>query len=225
MTELIAPDWPAPPGVCGFVTTRALGDMRKGSDGRARLSSRVPSAPCWLRQVHGRAVVCPESTDATEPEADAAVTRSRRAVCAVLVADCLPVLLASRGGDVVGVAHAGWRGLAQGVIEATLETMQVTPDEVLAWLGPAIGPSAYEVGADVHAAFLAVDPAAQVAFVPSRPGHWWLDLYAIARQRLDARGVTQVSGGNFCTHAEAGRFFSWRRERTAARMAAVIWLT
>lgn len=227
MAELITPDWPAPPEVRAFVTTRSFGDMRKGGDGRARLRALVPAAPCWLRQVHGRVVTCPESaTDSTpEPEADAAVTRNRGAACAVLVADCMPVLLASRAGDVVGVAHAGWRGLAAGVIEAVLEAMQVNPERVIAWLGPAIGPGAYEVGTEVRDAMLAGDPAAQVAFLPSRPAHWRLDLYAIARRRLEARGVTQVSGGGFCTHRDATRFFSWRRERTAARMAAVIWLT
>ena len=227
MAELIAPDWPAPPRVRAFVTTRSFGDMRKGGEGRARLRSLVPAAPCWLRQVHGRVVACRDSANDSdlEPEADAAVTRNRGAVCAVLVADCMPVLLASRAGDVVGVAHAGWRGLAAGVIEAALEAMQVVPEQAIAWLGPAIGPSVYEVGAEVRDAILAGDAAAQVAFAPSRPGHWWLDLYAIARRRLDALGITQVSGGGFCTHREATRFFSWRREQTTARMAAVIWLT
>ena len=227
MAELIAPDWPAPPRVRAFVTTRSFGDMRRGGEGRARLRSLVPAAPCWLRQVHGRVVTCPDSANDSdlEPEADAAVTRNRGAVCAVLVADCMPVLLASRAGDVVGVAHAGWRGLTAGVLEATLEAMQAIPEQVIAWLGPAIGPRAYEVGAEVREAFLADDPAMQVAFTLPRPGHWWLDLYAIARRQLDTRGVTQVSGGDFCTHAEAGRFFSWRREGTRARMAALIWLT
>lgn len=227
MAELIAPDWPAPPGVRAFVTTRAFGDMRRDGAGRARLSTLLPAAPCWLRQVHGCAVAQPDpaATSHLEPDADAATTRHRGVVCAVLVADCMPVLLASRAGDVVGVAHAGWRGLAAGVIEATLAAMQTVPAQLVAWLGPAIGPLAYEVGDEVRAAFLAADPVAKLAFVPSRPGHWRLDLYAIARRRLRARGVTQVSGGEFCTHAEADRFFSWRRERTPARMAAVVWLT
>jgi YfiH family protein len=227
VVELIAPDWLAPSGVRAFVTTRAFGDMRRDGVGRARLSSLVPAAPFWLHQVHGCAVVQPDLAGESrlEPDADAATTSHRGVVCAVLVADCMPVLLASRAGDVVGVAHAGWRGLAAGVIEAALAAMRTDPAQVLAWLGPAIGPLAYEVGDEVRAAFLAADPAAKVAFVPSRPGHWRLDLYAIARQRLRARGVTQVSGGDFCTHAEADRFFSWRRERTLARMAAVIWLT
>jgi YfiH family protein len=223
--ELIRPDWPAPAGVRAFVTTRAFGDMRAGGDGRACLSGLVPAEPLWLRQVHGCTVVPAGAAHGSEPAADAAVTRLRGAVCAVLIADCLPVLLASRAGEVAGVAHAGWRGLAAGVIEATLDAMRVEPGAVVAWLGPAIGPRAYEVGAEVREAFIAADPAARDAFAPTRPGHWLLDLYTAARRRLAARGVTQISGGHFCTHAEAERFFSWRRERTAARMAALLWLT
>lgn len=227
MAELIAPDWPVPRGVHTLVTTRSFGDMRDGGEGRARLRPLVPAEPRWLTQVHGIEVLDLDAacTAAPEPPADAAITRRRGTPCAALVADCLPVLFASRSGDVIGVAHAGWRGLAAGVIEATLEAMNLPAGEVLAWLGPAIGARAYEVGAEVHEAFVARDPAAQAAFLPSRPGHWRLDLYAIARQRLSARGVRQVWGGDFCTHGEPGRFFSWRRERTPARMAAVIWLT
>lgn len=201
--------------------------MREGGAGRERLGTLLPGAPRWMRQVHGRVAMHADASidPMSMPEGDAAVTRERGTVCAVLVADCLPVLLASRTGDVVAVAHAGWRGLAAGVIEAALDAMQLAPGQAIAWLGPAIGPRAYEVGAEVHATFVARDVAAQAAFRPSRPGHWWLDLYAVARQRLASRGVTQVCGGRFCTHTEAGRFYSWRRERTPARMAALIWLT
>lgn len=227
MPELIAPDWPAAPGVRAFVTTRAFGDMREGGAGRERLRALVPAAPRWLIQVHGVEVfdAGAVSDAASAPRADAAIARRRRTPCAVLVADCLPVLFASRAGDAIGVAHAGWRGLAAGVIEAALDAMALPAGEVLAWMGPAIGARAYEVGDEVREAFVARDVAAQAAFLPSRAGHWWLDLTAIARQRLAARGVTQVSGGNFCTYAEADRFYSWRRERTPARMAALIWLT
>jgi YfiH family protein len=225
VSELIVPGWPAPQGVRALFTTRAFGDMREAGAGRARLPAVVPAAPRWLRQVHGRMAVKADSPGDALPEADAQVARKRGTVCAVLVADCLPVLFASGAGDVVGVAHAGWRGLAAGVIEATLDAMRVAPGGVIAWLGPAIGPSAYEVGAEVREAFLAAAPAAKSAFAPTRPGHWHLDLCAVARQRLHARGVTQVFGGEFCTHADAGLFFSWRREQTPARMAALIWLT
>ena len=226
MDELIVPDWPAPPTVRAFVTTRAFGDLRADGEGRARIRDRLPSEPLWLRQVHRSEVALADRTVSSErePEADAAVARTRGRVCAVLTADCLPVLIASRAGDAVGIAHAGWRGLAAGVIEATAAAMQSDPKNLLAWLGPAIGPRAYEVGAEVRAAFLSRDMGAQGAFSPSRPGHWWLDLYALARRRLAAGGVTQVFGGGFCTHAEASRFYSWRRERAAERMAALIWL-
>jgi YfiH family protein len=224
--ELIVPDWPAPPSVRALVTTRSFGDMRAGGAGRARVPAIAPAEPLWLRQVHGCGVVRADDVAAAgeAPAADAAIARRRLRVCAVLTADCLPVLLASRTGDAVGVAHAGWRGLAAGVIEATVHAMAAEASQLVAWLGPAIGPRAYEVGADVRDAFLARDAQAASAFVPSRPGHWQLDLYAVARQRLRAAGVTDVSGGAFCTHAQPERFFSWRREREAARMAALIWL-
>lgn len=224
--ELIVPDWPAPPSVRAVVTTRTFGDMRAGGAGRARVREIAPAEPLWLRQVHGCGVVrADEVADAGEaPGADAATSRRPTRVCAVLTADCLPVLLAARAGDVVGVAHAGWRGLAAGVIEATVRAMTSEPSQLVAWLGPAISARAYEVGADVREAFLERDAQAAAAFAPSRPGHWWLDLYAVARQRLRASGVARVAGGAFCTHGQAERFFSWRREREAARMAALIWL-
>ncbi|OGA27098.1 MAG: hypothetical protein A3F77_18070 [Betaproteobacteria bacterium RIFCSPLOWO2_12_FULL_67_28] len=225
MAELITPDWPAPPGVRAVFTTRSFGDMREDGEGRARLRAVVPAEPRWLTQVHGAEVLDDASAAVPEPQADAAVTRRRGKPCAVLVADCLPVLFASRSGDAIGVAHAGWRGLAAGVIEATLAALALPASEVLAWLGPAIGARAYEVGAEVRAAFVARDPAAEDAFEPSRPGHWQLDLGAIARRRLAAHGVTQVCGGAYCTHRDAARFYSWRRDRAVARMAAVIWLT
>ena len=136
----------------------------------------------------------------------------------------MPVVLASEGGESLGIAHAGWRGLAAGVIEETLGAMQAQPDRVIAWLGPAIGPQAYEVGEDVHAAFVGRDSAAGDAFTAVRPHHWLLDLYAIARQRLARAGVERVFGGTLCTYTEAERFFSFRRDRTSERMAAIAWL-
>jgi YfiH family protein len=242
--ETIVPDWPAPERVRALTTARAGGvssggyaslnlGMRCGDDpaavaeNRRRLAARLPAAPVWLKQVHGVAVADADAARARgeEPEADAAVARSPGTVCAVLVADCMPVLLADEGGSVVGVAHAGWRGLCGGVIEATLDAMRAPSASVMAWLGPAIGPRVYEVGDEVRAAFVARDARAAQAFVATRPGHWLLDLYAVARQRLAARGVTRVCGGDFCTYSDSERFFSFRRQGAASgRMAALVWL-
>jgi YfiH family protein len=218
----LAPRWQAPSRVRALVTTRALGDMGDPA-ARARLRTLLPSEPSWLRQVHGADVV-QAPLAAPLPAADASCTREAGVVCAVTAADCMPVLLAAADGGAVGIAHAGWRGLAAGVIEAAVRAMRVPPGELLAWLGPAIGPRAYEVGEEVRAAFLAPDAGAAAAFAPARPGHWLLDLYAVARRRLAAEGVGRVYGGGFCTHTDAGRFFSWRRDRSPARMAAAILL-
>lgn len=196
---------------------RALVTTRGESD------PQLPVVPAWLKQVHGARVVQAHQA-AGEPEADAAVAHGPGAVCVVKAADCLPVLLADEAGTVVGAAHAGWRGLAAGVIEATVDAMRAPPNTVLAWLGPAIGPRAYEVGEEVRAAFLARDAQLAAAFAPNRPGHWLLDLYAAARQRLAARGVTRVFGGGFCTYSEPERFPSWRRDRARERIAAFVWL-
>ena len=222
---MIIPDWPAHARVRALVTTRGEADPP------------LPAPAAWLRQVHGARVVeahdavasaqsgTGHSADASgAPEADASVVRAPGAVCVVKAADCLPVLFADDAGSVAGAAHAGWRGLAAGVLEATVDALHVPPRTLLAWLGPAIGPKAYEVGEDVRAAFLAHDPALAVAFAPNRPGHWLLDLYAAARQRLAARGVNRVYGGGLCTFSEPARFPSWRRDRSRERIAAFIWL-
>ena len=226
MPEVIVPEWPSPRGVRALVTTRALGDMRRGAQGRERVRALLPSEPLWLRQTHGISVADANraAQAGIEPDADAAVARDRHRVCAVLVADCMPVLLASDSGDVIGLAHAGWRGLAAGVLEATLAAMGAPPPRVLAWLGPAIGPRVYEVGEDVRAVFLERDGAAQTAFTPVRPSHWLLDLYAVARQRLARTGVARVFGGTHCTYSDRVRFFSYRRDRTGERMAALAWI-
>ena len=229
-TELIVPDWPVPAReherafarVRGLVTTRALGDM-KSAEGRARLQQHLPGEPKWLKQVHGIAVV-DAATSAIGVAADASYTRNPGVVCTVMAADCMPLLLAHDGGEVVGIAHAGWRGLCAGVLEATIAAMGVPAGRILAWLGPAIGPADYEVGEEVRAAFLQRDASAESAFTPARPGHWRLDLYAVARQRLAASGVARVSGGGFSTAADAVRFFSYRRDKASERMAAAIWL-
>ena len=191
------------------------------AQGRRNLGALVPSGPRWLRQVHGTAVIAlPEK----KAEGDAAIAREAGLVCAVMAADCMPVLLADEAGTVVGAAHAGWRGLCAGVLEATVAAMAVPGKELLAWLGPAIGPRVYEVGDEVRAAFLAKDAAADPAFAPARPGHWLLDLYAVARQRLACQGIKRIYGGTYCTYSDAEQFFSYRRDRSAERMAALIWL-
>ena len=181
----------------------------------------LPSAPRWLRQVHGAGVVVDSEGD--EPEADASVTARSGIVLAILTADCLPVVLAAADGSEVAAAHAGWRGLGGGVLEATVAAMRTSPTDIVAWLGPAAGPQAYEVGTDVHAAFVDRDPRAATAFVATRPGHWRVDLYALARQRLADAGVTRVFGGGLCTISDAQRFYSHRRDQRTGRMATLIW--
>jgi YfiH family protein len=212
LSEVVRPDWTLP-RVRAFVTTRGSGDPRP----------LLPAEPSWLKQVHGTAVLEADRVSG-RPEADAAYTRTPGVVCVVGAADCMPVLLAQDDGSVVGAAHAGWRGLCAGVIEATLDAMRSSPERTVAWLGPAIGPRVYEVGAEVREAYLDRDAAAAGAFTPTRPGHWLLDLYAVARQRLAARGVQRVLGGGFCTFSDAARFHSFRRDRTIERMAALIWI-
>jgi YfiH family protein len=236
---MIAPDWPAPPQVKCLMTTREggvsgppwarfnLGD-HVGDDpahvaaNRARLRQHLPAEPGWLRQVHSPRVV--ELGHEPNPEADAAFTRQAGQVCVVLTADCLPVLFCDRAGSVVAAAHAGWRGLADGVLEATVAAMQVPPGEVLAWMGAAIGPQAFEVGDEVRAAFVAQHAGAAAAFAPHAPEKWLADLYALARIRLGAIGVQAIYGGGRCTFNEAESFFSYRRDGVTGRMASLIWL-
>ena len=212
---MIHPDWPAPARVRALVTTRDFGDLADEAV-RRKLRAALPGEPQWLTQVHGKRVIALDSSG--EREADAAVTRKSQTVCVVKAADCMPVLFADEAGTTVAAAHAGWRGLAGGVLEATMEAMRVPPQKLVAWLGPAIGPQAYEVGEEVYFAFAKYPNA----FAPTRPGHWLLDLYAVAREKL--KGLKAVTGGGFCTYTERERFFSYRRDRTSARMAAIIWL-
>ena len=209
---LIRPDW-AVAGAEAIVTTAPFGDMA-GDGGRAKLRALLPAEPRWMHQVHGARVIDADTTQ-TLVQADAAVARKPGTVCVVKIADCMPVLFAADG--VVGAAHAGWRGLAGGVLEATVDAMGVPPASISAWMGPAI--RIYEVGDEVRAAF----GGHESAFQPTRPGHWLLDLYAVARARLGAKGVRDVTGGGFCTLSDP-RFYSYRRDKTAARMAALIWL-
>jgi polyphenol oxidase len=310
---LIAPDWPAPPGVRAAFTLRtggvsaapydslnmgaAIGDTPEAVAENRRLvreALRMPAEPVWLEQVHGTHVVAlggaaalaggrgaagheeaavPGRRDAAgreetaaaggraaagrrgaavaggwdagvggganvtagdggagvgahgvAPRGDASVAWGPGRVCAIRVADCMPVLFAAQDGSVVGAAHAGWRGLAGGVLEATVERMGVPPPQLIAWMGPAIGQANFEVGQDVRLAFTGADPEAAMAFLPNARGRWQCDLYALARRRLGELGVAHVYGGGWCTFADSGRFFSYRRSSQCGRMAALIWM-
>jgi YfiH family protein len=244
MTEpqFILPDWPAPANVRAAVTTRTGGVSRQpfdtfnlaahvGDDLKAVTANRVrlrealqlPAEPVWLRQVHGVQVV-DVANAGNEPEADGGYATKPGAVCAVLTADCLPVLLCDRMGTRVAALHAGWRGLASGVIEAGVKALNVPGSELLAWLGPAIGPEAFEVGTEVRAAFVRHDPAAERAFRPQTGAKFLADIYLLARQRLAALGVTAVYGGGLCTVRDRERFYSYRRDGATGRMASLIWL-
>lgn len=187
----------------------------------------LPSAPHWLRQVHGTGVVrFDAATPGGEPEADASVTSTPGVVLAILTADCLPVLFAARDGSEIGAAHAGWRGLAAGVLEATIASMRTPPDRLLAWLGPAAGPQRYEVGVEVYDAFVADDWGAGHAFAGTRPHHWNVDLYALARRRLEKAGLRayDIHGGALCTIADPHSFYSHRRDQRTGRMASLVWI-
>lgn len=251
---VLAADWPAPPKVQALTTLRfgAGGSVapfdqfnmgnRTAADGddplqvarnRALLQDglALPSAPHWLRQVHGTAVLRfdapPQGAGVeAEPTADAAVTSVPGVVLAILTADCLPVVLAARDGSEIGAAHAGWRGLADGMLEATVAAMHTAPGALQAWLGPAAGPAHYEIGEDVFTAFVDGDAGAAAAFAATRPGHWKVDLYALARRRLVAAGLepAAISGGQRCTIAEPQRFYSHRRDRRTGRMATLVWM-
>ncbi len=206
-----------------MTTLRDRNDPDDVAKFRAQLREKfsLPSEPRWLRQVHGIAVALEPGHDL--PEADASVTANGNSVLAILTADCLPVLFCRDDGNEIAAAHAGWRGLAAGVLEATVATMSSGPEHLLAWLGPGAGPAAYEVGEEVRAAFVDRDPRAETAFVPTRPGHWHVDLYALARQRLHAAGVTRVFGGDECSISHPDRWYSYRRDGRTGRMASLIW--
>ncbi len=240
MKDFIVPQWPAPANVRALVTTRAGGvsigpyaslnlamhvgdDAAAVAENRRRLRAHLPAEPLWLSQVHGTRVV-DAAVAAPGTEADAAFSQAKRVVCAVQTADCLPVLLCDEAGTAVATAHAGWRGLAGGVLEAAVRAMDVPPGRLMAWLGPAIGPRAFEVGGEVRAAFLAHSPDAAAAFGAKENGKWLADLYRLATQRLHALGVMRVFGGGFCTYDEAARFYSFRRDKSTGRMAALIWM-
>lgn len=241
----LAPDWPAPANVRALITTRR-GGVSRGvyaslnlgdhvdddpivvAQNRALVSRQIDARPLWLKQVHGTHVVeadsCLEADPNGVPEADASFTHRTGVACAVMTADCLPVLLCDRAGTVVAAAHAGWRGLLDGVLEATMDAMKVSGSELMAYLGPAIGPQAFEVGDEVRSAFVERSRSAEEGFRPRSPGKWLADIYLLARQRLSARGVAQIYGGDCCTVTGVERFFSYRRDGQTGRMASLIWL-
>jgi len=249
--DYLAAQWPAPVGVHALTTFRYgmgysqapfdqfnLGNCY-AADGdnpatvaqnRAALVERLalPAAPHWLRQVHGTTVQRFDAFPAihqVEPEVDAAVTATPGVVLAILTADCLPVALAARDGSELGLAHAGWRGLAAGVLEQTISSMHTQASQLLAWLGPAAGPKTYEIGTDVFTAFVDKNKQAHVAFTSSRPGHWYMDIYTLARQRLTAAGLFphHIFGGGLCTINQPRQFYSHRRDRRTGRMATLLW--
>ena len=239
--DWIVPDWAAPARVRAFVTTRAGGvsegeyaamnlgyssgdDPARVARNREILRAALPGDPPYLRQVHGTEVADLDQPAEGQRTADAAVTACPGVVAGVLTADCMPLLLTDSAGTRVAVAHAGWRGMAAGVIERTVESFGGAAGGLLAWMGPTIGPDAFEVGPEVREAFLAADAAAGAAFVPGKPGKYMADLYALARQRLARSGVRAISGGGFCTFHEPARFFSYRRVAQSGRLGTFIWI-
>ena len=242
MLDVIKPNWPAPPQVKAYTTTRHGGVSLSpydsfnladhvGDDAPAVASNRailtatlnLPTEPIWLQQVHGIQAIAAQSTQ-FNCLADAAYTNQFGVICVVLTADCLPVLFCDRHGTAVAAAHAGWRGLADGILEATLQYFQVPAQDILVWLGPAIGPKVFEVGDEVRTAFIRRLPAAQAAFTPSHQGRWLANLYQLAHQRLGQQGITHIYGGDFCTYTDHQRFYSYRRDKITGRMANLIWL-
>lgn len=244
MSEIITPDWPAPESIRAFTTTRngpgtsvlpyyrfnlgaRCGDANDAvRHNRQALVSDygLPSEPCWLHQVHGIDVIRVDGPNNDEPLADASVTSVGKQVLAVLTADCLPVLFCNAAGTEIAAVHAGWRGLAAGVLEQTIASMRSSPESLMAWLGPAAGAQRYEIGEEVRQAFLTADEQAESAFTPTRPGHFLVDLYALARLRLQKAGIASIHGGGFCTLSDI-RFYSHRREQRTGRMATVIWMS
>ncbi|WP_456372801.1 peptidoglycan editing factor PgeF [Thiolapillus sp.] len=239
--EFIVPDWPAPAPVRALSTTRVGGFSRPpwagfnlgdhvGDDPLAVTANRrllvnsagLPDDPLWLKQVHGCSV---QTGTRVKPSADACYSPERGKVCAVLTADCLPVLFCNQAGTAVAAAHAGWRGLAAGILEKTVASFDESPSRLLAWLGPAIGPAAFEVGAEVRQAFVQLQPESAMAFSPGQEGRWFADIYALARFRLSAAGVSQIYGGGYCTFTDEERFFSYRRDGVSGRMASLVWLS
>ena len=242
MTKIIVPEWPLPTGVAACSSTR-IGGVSQGAwdslnlgahcgdklehveENRKRMfaAGKLPSKPVWLEQVHGKDVLHLTGAPYASKRADASYSNTPGTVCAVMTADCLPVLFCNRAGTEVAAAHAGWRGLCDGVLEETVACFNDSAENILAWFGPAIGPQAFEVGPEVREAFMAKDAKAVDAFRPVGD-KYFADIYLLARQRLANMGVTAVFGGDRCTFSEKDDFFSYRRDRTTGRMASFIWL-
>jgi YfiH family protein len=239
VSDWLIPDWPAPAGIKSCVTTRSGGvsvapydsfnlgdhvddDPRAVAANRLRLTSELHIEAAWLKQVHGVAVAEADPTQVVE--ADASWTATPGIACTIMTADCLPALFCNRAGTRVAAAHAGWRGLASGVLEAAAESLQVAPNEILVWLGPAIGQPSFEVGAEVREAFISSHPQTDEAFIPSNnPGRFMADIYALARLRLAAFGITAIYGGGFDTVTDP-RFYSYRQSARNGRFASLIWI-
>lgn len=243
MDEWLQPDWPAPSRVRAVVTTRTNGcsaapyaslnlgdhvgdDPQRVTRNRALLMQQLALAapPRWLEQVHGCDLLDCSLSREERPRADAAVSRMPGEVCAVLTADCLPLLICDRAGEQVAAVHAGWRGLAAGIIEKTLARFDCPGSDLLVWLGPAIGPEAFEVGDEVRALFTGLNPADEAAFRPSPSGRWLADIYRLARSRLAPWRPGFIGGGDRCTFSEPEHFFSYRRDGETGRMASLIWI-
>ena len=239
----IRADWPAPAHISAMTTCRSHGhsdapynswnladhvsdEKQHVEQNRALLKQRLklPDEPAWLQQVHGDRVISIQDTPLPDNEADGSYTQRINTICCVMTADCLPVLITNREGTEVAAVHAGWRGLAAGVVESALEKFTSPRQEILVWLGPAIGPTVFEVGEEVRAAFLEHDPGAEQAFRPEKSNKLLADIYQLARQRLHMAGISSVFGGQYCTYTDEERFFSFRRNPITGRMASLIWI-
>lgn len=240
MNELIIPDWPAPDNIRAITTTR-IGGISKPPYASFNLATHVeddiyhvaynrtqlfqqlklPNAPAWIEQVHGTTIINAAEKFSQPPQADASFSEQANVVCAVMTADCLPVLLCDKQGKYIAAIHAGWRSLVAGIIEATRDHLQ--SEDIIAWLGPAISGKQYEVGDEVRQQFIAADKEAEIAFNKNTKDKWCLDMYAVAKQRLARAGIQQVYGGDFCTYEDDTRFYSYRRDGNTGRMASLIW--
>ncbi|WP_318414230.1 peptidoglycan editing factor PgeF [Photobacterium leiognathi] len=241
--KAIIPNWPAPKSVKAISTTRSGGvsvapyhelnlglhvgdnesDVKQNRE-RLKQHCELVESPAWLNQIHSADVIELDVALSSVPDADGSFTRTPGLACAIMTADCLPVLFCNKQGTEVAAVHAGWRGLASGVIENVVDKFDCTPDNIMAWLGPAIGPNAFEVGGEVREQFIAVDANAELAFKP-HGDKWLADLYLLAKQRLQRLGITEVYGGEYCTFSDEQQFYSYRRQSITGRQASLVWLT